>query len=216
MSSVSLLSCTDISFLELMFGNNPFAHAPPLPPWTTENMQYTQLADDLPPIENRPPSVTRFTFTRFEPDITSCVVLGPAGNKYFDINSHGYCTTILKSTPSEVCAKIFWNQNPVVETSFHGQNVFRQLARAYLALSRDGSHRMMQVKGRSYIWIPRENGTYLYGRGSFGITEEYARTRLAEDMCNIHLEIANPAFPRGLFEPCILSTALLYSGRSIE
>lgn len=46
--------------------------------------------------------------------------------------------------------------------------------------------------------------------------EQFARIRLSGDATKVVLEITSEAFQVGLFEPCIVSTMLLFSGRNID
>lgn len=92
----------------------------------------------------------------------------------------------------------------------------------------------MSISGKIYVWVPRDNGVYvcsiffcggthtdphfqyqLYSGGP-NPPEQFARVRLTGDATKVVLEITSEAFQVGLFEPCIISTMLLFSARNID
>jgi len=128
--------------------NNPYAlagwsdthgfisttHATPLPSLESNP---TFACKDLPPLDKRSRSVTEFTFTNFNTDITNCVVVGPGTNKYFDISTRDNKTAIYKSM-NRAFSTIHWTSAPLV-TIYHQSGSFSQLASNFLELSGDGT-----------------------------------------------------------------------------
>ncbi|KDR69073.1 hypothetical protein GALMADRAFT_77790 [Galerina marginata CBS 339.88] len=200
--------------------NNPYAQAgwynPQNPhsinqwPWRPTSSAPTFGA--LPSFLERPTSVQKFTFTSFNPDIRNCVVLGPNDHNFFTVHTNGSITTVLKANNPSPAAVIRWVQHPTVEAA---DGLAMQRANDFLKLSRDQTYRAMVADGRTYAWIPRENGIYLYNAGPHPPVE-FARMRLGNDMTKVYLELTGEAFPAGLLKPTILSTILLFSGRALD
>ncbi|KAF9477801.1 hypothetical protein BDN70DRAFT_945970 [Pholiota conissans] len=203
-----------------MFTNNPYAQAgwynPQNPhsindgPWHP-NSSYPPTYGALPPLDDKPASVLTFTFTSFNPDLFNCVVVGPKDRKYFEVRTQDNNTIISK--PGEQFASIQWARHPTVEAR---GILSRQLTKDFLKLSSDQTYRSMLVGNKVYSWIPRgSRGIYLYSHGP-NPPEQFARISLNNGNNTILLEITSEAFQAGLFEPCIISTVLLFSARNID
>ncbi|KDR65215.1 hypothetical protein GALMADRAFT_148873 [Galerina marginata CBS 339.88] len=200
--------------------NNPYAQAgwynPQNPhsinqwPWRPHSSSPTFSA--LPSFLERPTSVHKFTFTSFNPDITNCVALGPNQQNYFSVQTNGSITTVSKANHQTPAAVIQWGQHPTVEAA---NFLVPQRTSEFLKLSQDQTHRTMMADGKTYGWIPREDGIYLYNAGPHPPVE-FARMRLSNDMTKVYLELTGDAFPAGLLKPSILATILLFSGRVLD
>ncbi|KAF8970796.1 hypothetical protein BDZ97DRAFT_2044344 [Flammula alnicola] len=210
-----------------MFVNNPYAQAgwynPQNPhsinqgPWRP-NSSDPPTFGALPPLNDKPASVLTFEFTSFNPNVFNCIVTGPKNRKFFEVRTAGGTTVVSK--PGEEFAFIQWNQHPTVEAR---GVLARQLTKDFLKLSEDQTYRSMLISGKLYAWIPRgSSGIYVCGiivsLYSYGPNppEQFARISLAQDNNKIILEITSEAFQAGLFEPCIISTILLFSARNID
>ncbi|KAH9475571.1 hypothetical protein JR316_0012687 [Psilocybe cubensis] len=202
-----------------MYSNNPYAqagwHNPQNPhsinggPWRPKT-SLPPTFGALPPLDHKPSSVVEFYFTSFSPDIFNCVVWGPNQRKFFEIRTPSNITVISK--PDEQFALIKWSQHPSVEAK---GCLSLQRTGDFLKLSPDSSYRTMKIASKTYIWVPRDNGIYLYSGGP-NPPEQFARIRLSSDTTKVVLEITSEAFQAGLFEPCIISTLLLFSSRNID
>ncbi|KAF8162595.1 hypothetical protein B0H34DRAFT_650377 [Crassisporium funariophilum] len=203
-----------------MFSNNPYAqagwHNPQNPysinggPWRS-NTWHPPTFGALPAPQDNPTSVLTFEFSDFNTDILNCLVTGPSHRKFFEIRSTGPgSTSIYKMGDS--FAVIQWQRHPTVEAR---GVLAQQRAGDFLKLSSDQSYRTMTINGRTYAWIPRANGIYLYSAGP-NPPAQFARVSLASNNANVLLEITSEAFQVGLFEPCIIATILLFSARNID
>ncbi|KAF8883497.1 hypothetical protein CPB84DRAFT_1817060 [Gymnopilus junonius] len=147
-------------------------------------------------------SILTFEFSSFSPDIFNCVVTGPKQRKFFEIKTASSNTVISK--PEGPFAILHWAQRPTVEAS---RFIPFQRAGDFLKLASDRSHRTMIVSGKNYTWVPGSNGINLYTTGP-NHPQQYARLSL--------LEITSEAFQAGLFEPCVVSTILLFCAKNID
>ncbi|KAF8162600.1 hypothetical protein B0H34DRAFT_651326 [Crassisporium funariophilum] len=203
-----------------MYINNPYAQAG----WS--NPQNPHMIDDatwnpdislpptfgaLPSPDDNPPSVLSFEFSSFKPDIFNCQVTGPENRLFFNIRTPNPSVTIV-SKPDGDFAFIDWQKHCTVEA--RGM-LARQGTRNFLKLSADQCYRTMVINGKCYAWLPRGNSVYLYSVGS-GPPVQLGMIRPASKNTKILLQIASESFPAGLFEPCILVTVLLYSGRNLD
>ncbi|KDR82258.1 hypothetical protein GALMADRAFT_59533 [Galerina marginata CBS 339.88] len=200
-----------------MYTNNPYAQAG----WKNPQNEYS--INELPwqrnpvsaptfgvlPSRHDATTILKFTFA-LNPNIWNCLVTGPNDLKFFDVSTAGCTTTISK--PGIPFATIQWTQHPSVEVN----GVMAQQPTAqFLRLSADQKYRTMTIGGRTYAWVPHAKGTYLYNTGT-NSPEEFARIRLSSDACKVVLELTSDAFQAGIFEACVVSTVLLYSGRSLQ
>ncbi|KAF9562370.1 hypothetical protein CPC08DRAFT_634182 [Agrocybe pediades] len=202
-----------------MFGNNPYAqagwHNPQNPhsinscPWRP-NSSLPPTFGMLPSPQSKPASVLTFTFTSMNPDIYNCIVIGPNQQKYFEVRTSSGNTVISK--PGSAFAIIGWSQHPTVEAN---GVLSIQRTRDFVKLSADKTYRTMVIGGKTYAWVPRSHGVYLYSYGP-NPPEQYARLSLADDHITITLELTSESFQAGLFEPCIISALLLFCGRNID
>ncbi|KAF8970311.1 hypothetical protein BDZ97DRAFT_2071784 [Flammula alnicola] len=200
-----------------MFVNNPYAQAgwynPQNPhsinegPWRP-NSSHPPTFGALPPLNDKPASVLSFEFTSFNPDVFNCIVTGPKNRKFFEVRTAGSTTVVSK--PGEEFASIQWARHPAVEAR---GVLARQLTKDFLKLSDDQTYRSMLIGGKLYAWIPRAQVVFIYGPNP---PEQFARISLAQDNNKIILEITSEAFQAGLFEPCVISTILLFSARNID
>ncbi|PPQ68543.1 hypothetical protein CVT26_003352 [Gymnopilus dilepis] len=201
-----------------MFGSNPYAQAG----WYNPQNPFSINAGPWQPGSSNPPtfgalpsqsnskSVLTFEFSSFHPDIFNCMVTGPKQRKFFEVKTANNNTVISK--PEGPFAIIHWAQRPTVEAS--GVIAFQRTGE-YLKLAPDRSHRTVTVSGRNYAWVPGQNGIGLYTNGS-NPPQQLARLSITNDHSKVILEITSEAFQAGLFEPCIVSTILLFCARNID
>ncbi|KDR82260.1 hypothetical protein GALMADRAFT_58987 [Galerina marginata CBS 339.88] len=200
-----------------MYTNNPYAQAGwknPQNEYSINELPWQRIPVSPPtfgvlPSQHDATTILKFTFT-FNPNIWNCLVTGPNDLKFFDVATTGFTTIISK--PGIQCATIQWTQHPSVEVK---DVITPQPTAQFLRLSADQKYRTMTIGGRIYAWVPHVQGTYLYSTGS-NSSEEFARIRLSSDARKIVLELTSEAFQAGIFEACVVSTVLLYSGRSLQ
>ncbi|KDR65217.1 hypothetical protein GALMADRAFT_82133 [Galerina marginata CBS 339.88] len=201
-----------------MYTNNPYAQAG----W--KNPQNVNSINEIPwpkspvspptfgilPSQQDATTILKFTFTLFNPDICSCLITGPNNLKFFEVSTTGHTTSISK--PGGRFATIQWARRPSVEAK---GIIAQQPTAQFLRLSADQKYRTMTIGGKTYAWVPHAKGTYLYSTGT-NSPEELARISLSSDVCKVVLELTSEAFHAGIFEACVVSTVLLYSGRSLQ
>ncbi|KAJ7605190.1 hypothetical protein FB45DRAFT_756936 [Roridomyces roridus] len=158
--------------------------------------------------------IVLFSFTDFSPSILNCNVVGRNTGLHFRITTDpssmpGY-TTITDQEGKRI-SLIEWKDRPLVEIS----DIFSKRRVAdWLTLSRDASHRVMKVKGRKYVWTPRQKAICLYPTETS--TPALLGQITREDDGTISLEIAASAVAEGLLETCIVATVLLQCGHTID
>ena len=146
-----------------MFANNPYAqggwfnpqnptsinggtwrHNPALPP----------TFGALPPPEPSPSSLLTFEFAG-SPDVLNCTVVGPGGNKFFEIRTSGAMTTIMK--PGAELGVISWQRHPLLDFPALG---LRKAAGEMVRISSD--HRCALCGPNSLLWLLK-HGTTAFG-----------------------------------------------------
>ncbi|KAF8874704.1 hypothetical protein CPB84DRAFT_1689988 [Gymnopilus junonius] len=201
-----------------MFGSNPYAQAGwynPQNPLSINSGPWQPNSSNPPtfgalPSQSGSKSILAFEFSSFNPDIFNCLVTGPKQHKFFEVKTTSNNTLVSK--PEGPFAIIHWAQRPTVEAS--GVIAFQRTG-GFLKLTSDRSHRTMTVNGKSYAWVPGSNGINLYTNGP-NPPQQYARLSINGNHSKITLEITSEAFQAGLFEPCIVSTILLFCARNID
>ncbi|KAF8147695.1 hypothetical protein B0H34DRAFT_280344 [Crassisporium funariophilum] len=205
-----------------MFGNNPFAQAGwynPLnrcsingSPWRPPSRDPPTFGA-LPAPDVNPASVLRFEFSSFNPDVLNCIVTGPGNRKFFDITTPTPNVTLI-AKPGETIGVINWQEHNYLEAT---GILSRQRTRDFLKLSSDQRYRTMLVasSGKSYAWIPRPSGIYLYSAEPH---DSMQLARLSEDpaRARVLLQITTEAVQAGIFELSIIAAILLYSGRNLD
>ncbi|KDR70436.1 hypothetical protein GALMADRAFT_144731 [Galerina marginata CBS 339.88] len=209
-----------------MYVNNPYAqagwHNPENPfsindgPWHP-NALHAPTFGALPSPTNCPQSILTFEFrfgSKIGQDVLNCTVFGPRQLKFFDIQTNSFGRTIISKSGNPFAA-IQWSQTQNNCTVEAKGVVALQRVGQFLVLSQDQRVRSMFICGKSYTWVPRQSGIYLYSSGP-SAPEEYARASIAQDMTGVLLEITSEAFQAGLFEPCVIATTLLFGGRRFD
>ncbi|KIY49472.1 hypothetical protein FISHEDRAFT_41131 [Fistulina hepatica ATCC 64428] len=156
-----------------------------------------------------------FTFTSFSPDILNCSVLGPQARPYFrvitDTPTPGF-TLIYHYNRGPAVTVTQWSPHAVVEVR---DIVKKQRASQWLALAPDGRSRMMEVRGRRYVWMPQADLICLY-TATMGSTPPTLMGRISRGNRTVTLELTSDAIQIGLLEASVLATTLLLSGRIID
>jgi hypothetical protein len=127
-----------------MHGTNPYAQSG----WVSSNIQggsglqqsvYGALPF-TPATEGGAPTIHRFQFTSFNPDICTCTVLGPNAKPYFQVMNNTPTTgfTLFQNRDGQSFGVVEWRRSPgsVVELR---DIVKKQLVASWLALSQDKS-----------------------------------------------------------------------------
>ncbi|TFK37735.1 hypothetical protein BDQ12DRAFT_705707 [Crucibulum laeve] len=202
-----------------MYSNNPYAQggwynpANPNAAGQPGHPQgsYPPTFGALPGSSGTATSVIEFKFNSFNIDIFNCVVRGPKDVVYFTVSSDTTYpeTTTIAKPGGQVIGTVEWHQHPFVEV--RGQ-VAKQRVSQWLTMSADSSHRTMTVHGRTYAWVPRGNGIYLYSTGP--TQEQFAR--ISRGQHSVSLEIASQAIQAGIFEATVVATLLIQCGRYID
>ncbi|TFK35936.1 hypothetical protein BDQ12DRAFT_668107 [Crucibulum laeve] len=172
------------------------------------------LPSSSSPTHGQPNFVT-FYFTSFNPDITNCVVIGPA-RKYTDIltatnpESTIECT-LFQDSDGRISSMIEWiGRHPYVEVK---DAVSREPVRDFIRLSADQSYRTMIVKGKQYAWVPSPTGMILYNM-TYNPPEIVARAIRSHD--TVTLQITAQAIHAGLMDVTVVAAVLLLSNRNID
>ena len=166
-----------------MYSNNPYAqggwynpqnaHSINSSPWCP-NALHPPTFGALPPAKTYP-SILKFEFSAFQPDILNSVVTGPDNREFFTIRTPTPSYTVIYKTGTPFCI-ITWRSHPIVEAE---GILSRQRTGDFLRLAADNrwgtsfaelfgwgifilhlslaSHRSMTVNdtGKVYVWIPR-------------------------------------------------------------
>lgn len=128
----------------------------------------------LPNLQSLPYSMT-FNFIMSNSSILNCSVTGTNSLTYLYVSTNATSTTLTRRN-GEVCGTITWGQHAIVEAR---GKIERQRTSEWLRLTGDRrlvphylseirpatdemildiySRRTMQIGGRTYSWIPREN-----------------------------------------------------------
>ncbi|THV03706.1 hypothetical protein K435DRAFT_715368 [Dendrothele bispora CBS 962.96] len=201
-----------------MHGTNPYAQSG----WT--NSSFPSSGSGLQPsvygalpftsVGGSAPTIHRFRFTSFNPDICNCTVVGPNSKTYFQIMNNTPTTgfTLFQNRDGKSFGVIEWRQSPgtVVELR---DVVKKQLVSSWLALSQDRSYRHMTVGNRGFVWVPRDDYIGLY---SHGTADPQLYAKVARGDGHVALDITSAAIQLGLLEPCVVAVVLLQSGRHID
>ncbi|KDR82273.1 hypothetical protein GALMADRAFT_59596 [Galerina marginata CBS 339.88] len=188
----------------------PFSHQP----WTLSS-PISPIFGALPPFpsENSPDWI-RLTFVSADGDVLDCSVVGARQQIFFEISTESFenkpmATTFAKKDGT-VLSRIEWAVTPTVEIEkvLSKRPVCEWITRSPEAKQ----YRTMIVGGKSYAWIPRSSGIYVRPNPP----DQYAKISVTSDNSKALLEITSEAFQAGLFEPCIISTVLLFSSRNIN
>ncbi|PPQ74858.1 hypothetical protein CVT26_005187 [Gymnopilus dilepis] len=167
----------------------------------------------LPPPQAPAESFQLFEFGQSQHGILNCDVTGPRDLKYFKIRTTGSSTTISKSTGT--FAIINWASQPTVEFMVGGVPA-KQRASSFIGLSPDTMYRVMQVDGRTFVWLKRNSGDYCMYAYDTNPLENLARICHSDGGDTIVLKLQSEAFRAGLIGHCVLAAVLLLSGRRID
>jgi hypothetical protein len=100
--------------------------------------------------------ITTIRFVSPTNSVLNSTVMGPQGQKFFTVATHGVGNTVLVNeqasgaTRGEAVGTIEWQRTPFV--SLVGA-VARQSAGQWLAWSSDRKYRTMMARGREYNWV---------------------------------------------------------------
>ncbi|TEB19160.1 hypothetical protein FA13DRAFT_1698179 [Coprinellus micaceus] len=166
--------------------------------------------------------VTTFHFTSPTNALLNSNVVGPQGQKYFSVATHGVGHTIIineqaGSTRGEAVGKIEWQaQSPFV--SLAGA-VAHQPAGQWLHWTGDRRFRAMSARGREYRWMFNTGMFFVCCYTAGGTASEFV-ARIVKgngtDGVIVSLEITAPAVQAGLLDVCILAAVLFTSGRNLD
>ncbi|KAF5356763.1 hypothetical protein D9756_006724 [Leucocoprinus leucothites] len=166
------------------------------------------------PYPSAPSNTVTYYFTSFKPNILNCSVIGPQNQVYYQIvtdnSMPGY--TVLKNAEGKNISLVEWQAHPFVEIrgALAKQNVMN-----WLRLSQDQSHRLMDVRGMRYVWVPRDKSINLYAGGSGTPATFLAKvTRTSAQVVTV--DMTPDAIQLGLLDSIITATTLLLSGRNID
>lgn len=100
--------------------------------------------------------ITTFRFASPTSSVLNSTVVGPQGQKFFTVATHGVGNTVLVneqatgSARGEVVGRVEWQRSPFVSLA---GSVARQTAGQWLVWSTDRKYRTMMCRGREYNWV---------------------------------------------------------------
>ncbi|KAJ7175387.1 hypothetical protein C8R46DRAFT_1213866 [Mycena filopes] len=191
------------------------SNAPQNPSWGTNAgppSMYGALPYTVP--QHTSPNAIAFTFIpSFGSSILNSVVTGPQAQTYFRVTTDSTRAgfSIVQNTRQESIAMIEWRKHPVVE--IFGVLSKRNSAQ-FLALSADKAHRVMNVRGRNFKWVPEAHYVGLYSVSPVN-PQFFGRISQAQDGTT-NFEVTAEALQLGLLEVFVVSALLLMCGRNID
>ncbi|KAJ7258199.1 hypothetical protein C8J57DRAFT_533580 [Mycena rebaudengoi] len=170
------------------------------------------LPYSTPPAPLVPATLLSFSFSRFTPTILNCTVTGPQSRVYFRIitkfPSGGF--TVIQNSENQPVVVIEWLKHPVIEIR---DVVSKRPTALWLPLSQTKSHRQMEARGKTFVWVPGGEYIFLVAAG-LGQPEIFAQLSRTADTAT--LELSAEAIRLGLLEICVAATVLLQCGRNID
>ncbi|KAF7365464.1 hypothetical protein MVEN_00419400 [Mycena venus] len=158
------------------------------------------------------PNVIGFTFVTSSGSVLNSIVNGPQSQTYFrvttDTTSAGF--SVVQNSRLETITIIEWRKHPVVEIC---GIVSKRSSSQFLALSPDKTHRLMNVRGRNYRWMPDAHYIGLY---SVSAVNPQFFGRISQTRDGTEFEVTAEALQLGLLEIFVVSAVLLMCGRNID
>jgi len=207
-----------------MFTINPYAQAGWYNPENPHSINNQTWGSQSPPPASifgalpsttplSPASTLTFLFTSLNPNILNCTVMGPNSQRYFTVStggsSHGHGFTIFHKHNGESVAIIEWKQHPIIEVR---DIVPKQFTAQWLRRGPNPSYRSMEVKGKWYAWVIREDAVSLC---TVGPSPPVMLAKISRDSNAVKLEMTPQAVQAGLLEVSVLATVLFQSGYNI-
>ncbi|KAJ7164743.1 hypothetical protein C8R43DRAFT_1167046 [Mycena crocata] len=195
------------------WSNSPRSHATQYPAWGTTPSVYGALPTPVPTPVHTTPRLTRFTFVS-PPNgtILNSTVNGPQAQTYFRVTTDSTASgfSVVQNARRQSVAVIEWRRRPVVEV--YGV-VSKRNSAQWLALSADKTHRIMNVRGCDFGWMPEDRYIGLYNLSTS--TPQFLG-RISQGQEGTMLEITPEGLELGLLETFVASALLLMCGRSID
>ncbi|KAJ3562142.1 hypothetical protein NP233_g9763 [Leucocoprinus birnbaumii] len=217
LSTPSLLSASSTSAVSSPMFGNPYAqggwfniesHGLPLPDHRV-SPTFGALPHYIPVLS---PNIITFLFSSQDQDILNCDVTDASFQKSYKIstNKRGLGSTTIKRADGEISGVIDWQRHPEVEVFRSCQ---RQQASSLLKLSSDGRGRVMELRGKRYLWKIKNEITSLHVTDG-SQTEPLAKiTRIPQ---GVLLEITTATVQAGLLDVAVMAVVLLHSGRRFD
>ncbi|KAJ7081358.1 hypothetical protein B0H15DRAFT_469278 [Mycena belliarum] len=171
---------------------------------------YGALPFSAPP--NSSPNVIKFTFLASNGTILNSPISGPQAQIYFRVTTDSTTSgfSVVQNARLESIAVIEWRRHPVVE--IYGI-VSKRDSSQLLSLSPDRTHRIMNVRGRNFRWMPHEHYVGLYSTSP--VNPQFFG-RILQTADGTAFEVTAEALQIGLLEIFVVSSLLLMCGRSID
>ncbi|KAJ7725343.1 hypothetical protein B0H16DRAFT_281669 [Mycena metata] len=185
-------------------------NAPQNTSWAANPSMYGALPYTAPP--NSTPNAIEFTFVPSNGSILNSIVTGPQSQTYFRITTDSTKSgfSIVQNPRLESIAMIEWRKHPVVE--IFGILSKRNSAQ-FLALSYDKTHRVMNVRGRNFRWMPDARHVGLY---SVSPVNPQFFGKISQSQDGTTFEVTAEGLQLGLLEVFVVSALLLMCGRNID
>ncbi|KAF8208587.1 hypothetical protein K438DRAFT_1961186 [Mycena galopus ATCC 62051] len=158
------------------------------------------------------PNVISFAFLTSTGTVLNSVVNGPQSQTYFRVTTDSTAAgfSMVENTRHETIAIIEWRRHPVVEISGVVSN---RSTSQFLPLSPDRTHRLMNVRGRNFRWMPDAHHVGLY---SMSPVNPQFFGRISQTRGGTTFEISAEALQLGLLDIFVVSALLLMCGRNID
>ncbi|KAJ6490195.1 hypothetical protein DFH09DRAFT_1454514 [Mycena vulgaris] len=171
---------------------------------------YGALPYASPP--NSTPNVIKFTFSSSTGTILNSVITGPQARTYFRVTTDSTTSgfSVVENARLESIAMIEWRRHPVVE--IYGIVSKRDSAQ-WLPLAPDRTHRLMNVRGRNFRWMPHDHYIGLYSTSP--VNPQFFG-RILQSQEGTTFEVTAEGLQIGLLEIFVVAALLLMCGRNID
>ncbi|KAJ6584650.1 hypothetical protein B0H19DRAFT_1015240 [Mycena capillaripes] len=178
--------------------------------WGTTPSIYGALPFPTPPASA--PNVIQFAFVASNGTVLNSIVNGPQSQTYYRVTTDSTTAgfSVVQNARHESIATIEWRKHPVVE--IYGI-VSKRNSSQWLALSPDRTHRVMNVHGRNFRWMPDAHYIGLY---SVSPVNPQFFGRISQTRDGTTFEITAEGLQLGLLEIFVVSALLLMCGRNID
>ncbi|KAJ7242879.1 hypothetical protein B0H12DRAFT_1023433 [Mycena haematopus] len=158
------------------------------------------------------PNVIGFSFSTSTGTLLNSVVNGPQSQTYFRVTTDSTAAgfSMVQNARHETIAIIEWRKHPVVEICGIVSN---RNTSQFLTLSPDRTHRIMNVRGRNFRWMPDAHHVGLY---SVSPVNPQFFGKISQTGDGTTFEISAEALQLGLLEIFVVSALLLMCGRNID
>ncbi|KAJ7750955.1 hypothetical protein DFH07DRAFT_542591 [Mycena maculata] len=158
------------------------------------------------------PKLDTYTFSSSSGTVLNSVVTGPHSQRYFRVTTDSTTAgfSVVQNVRNESIAMIEWRKHPVVEII---GIVSKRNSAQWLTLSPDKASRLMNVRGRNFLWMPDDRCISLYSASS---SNPQFFGRVSQNQNGTTIEMTAEALQVGLLETFVVSTLLLMSGRNID